>query len=215
MYSLITEHINVLFGRFRQEYIDEYRELLENQMERVGRAEYRDRYVRVWGLQRLGFDDRHRDLYFAQMRRLLRNPPNAPEDWYPRLRAIAEELYEINLPGERQVLAFAACTKLGHMVDQRLPIYDSKIAAFYLWQPPAPPKPFDVRIEHYLEFYRGLWREQRRILRDGVLRQAINQFKRRFDAHGCTDEKIIDFLIWHWVGQCQSNGLAGGQMRYH
>jgi hypothetical protein len=101
------------------------------------------------------------------------------------------------------------------MVDQTLPIYDSKIAAFYLWQPPAPSESFDVRVERYLEFYKGLWHEQRRILRDGVLRRAINQFKRRFDAHRCTDEKIVDFLIWHWVGQCQNNGLAGGQIRYH
>jgi hypothetical protein len=217
MYSLITEHIDALLESFSPRYIEEYRELLENLEQQIERHEYRDRYVQIWRLQRLGFGDRHWDLYFARMRRLLRNAPAGPDDWDSALRALAQELHEIPRRRGTPVLAFAACTKLAHMVDQRLPIYDSKIAAFYLWQPPAPSESFDVRIERYLEFYKGLRCEQRRILRDGVLRRAVSQFRRRFDARArdCTNEKIIDFLIWHWVGRCQDNGLAGGQIRYH
>lgn len=60
---------------------------------------------------------------------------------------------------DKQTLQFSFATKLGHMADPRLPVYDSFVASFYSYQAPSPEGPAAVRLTDLLEFY-GFLRDE-------------------------------------------------------
>ncbi len=209
MYSLINKHIDRLLTEgFRPEYLPEYFNLLVENPEKVRTNEYQRTYVTTWKLGRLGFDDRHWGEYFNRMYNLLQNPPSNSEAWLKELHDLASSLYQIKTKRLRNVLPFSACTKLAHIVNNHLPIYDSKVAAFYLWSPTAA-RAFERRIMDHLEFYNKLLLEYAKVIQTGLLNEAIEEFRRRFYSRVCTDERILDFLIWSWVGFCRRQGVSG------
>jgi hypothetical protein len=92
---------------------------------------------------------------------------------------------------------FSFATKLAHMINPRLPVYDSYVAAFYFYQAPVPQ---DSDLESLFAFYRFLKREYKHILSDGLLDPALARFRRTGPpAAAATDERLIDWLIWGWV----------------
>jgi hypothetical protein len=169
--------------------------------------QYQRNYRRIWVLNRLGLVNEQWNVYFQRMAMLLQDPPLDLDTWLEELRTLAYQLY--NIPGGRQVLAFSSCTKLAHIVNNHLPIYDSKVASFYLWRPPGG-NVFEKRIQLFLGFYERLTEEYGRVIREGLLDDAIEAFRHQFATQGCTDERIIDLLIWSWVRFCEEQSLVGG-----
>lgn len=97
-------------------------------------------------------------------------------------------------------LQFSFATKLIHMVDPRVPVFDSFVAAFYFFTPPASVRPFDDRLSELLAFHNFLRREYARILNRGLLAPAIRELRREAKLDMTTpDERLIDWLLWGWV----------------
>jgi hypothetical protein len=111
-------------------------------------------------------------------------------------------------------LQFSYPTKLCHMVSPKLPIYDSRVARFYLFQEPSTHWPLPTRITAYVAFHDFLRNEYARILSGNLLKPAIDGFRQRFNPKQHTDEKIIDWLIWAFIDWVDSGALLNGQVVY-
>ncbi len=112
--------------------------------------------------------------------------------------SVVNQLYDIprNVNDGRS-LQFSFVSKLIHTVDPHSPIYDSKVKGFYCFIEPTRANPIPVRIAGLLEFHKKLAIEYQRV-KDGLLTQAIQQFRQYFNPESktFTDEKVIDSLIW-------------------
>lgn len=113
-----------------------------------------------------------------------------------------------------QTLQFSFPTKLCHTVDPHLPIYDVRVARFYLFQEPDLKLALPTRIKGYVEFYDFLKDEYLRVLTHNLLKPAIDDFRQRFNPQQHTDEKIIDWLIWAFIGWADNGALVRGRIVY-
>ena len=113
---------------------------------------------------------------------------------------VARIIQQLSEPDcESRGLQFSFATKLAHMVDPRLPVYDSFVASFYFYVRPSSKSPAE-RIRNLLSFYDFLRDEYERILRQGLLTASIREFRTtRTIDDAIPDERIIDWLLWAWV----------------
>ena len=101
-----------------------------------------------------------------------------------------------------------------------MPIYDSQVAAFYFFQEPdikdaKDPGDLKRRIGVFTSFHDFLRQEYARVLQNNLLASAIKEFRVRLSPQHFTDEKIVDSLIWAFVGLLWKGGLQKGQIAYH
>jgi hypothetical protein len=198
MYHSINNSIAVLINRFEQhpywvmDYIN-----LKNQVDNdaivIQQANFQNSFIGYWKLKPYGLRAEHRPLYFQRFSELLANTPQNHEEMLINVQHLAEELSNIEVANERHIIPFSACTKLVHMIDDNLPIYDSRVAAFYLWAP-------SNGIQGYMRFYNGLRVEYNRVIGQNLLEISINNFRQNFPHWNLTNVRIIDLLIWAWVG---------------
>jgi hypothetical protein len=114
----------------------------------------------------------------------------------------------------RQSVQFSFATKLLHMTNPVLPIFDSQIAGFYFFQESATGLNLQERISGFVAFHDFLVQEYARVLKCGLLVQAIEEYHRRLKPQHVTDEKIVDSLIWAFVGLLRRGALPKGQVTY-
>ena len=123
--------------------------------------------------------------------------------------AIARELYAYPTRGGRQTLEFSFATKLAHMVDPHLPIYDAMISSFYFLPAASGSNNLEKRLAQCAQWLDFLKREYARILVAGLLDPAIGAFRRALppvSAH--TDEKVVDWLIWKFIDLARDDHLV-------
>lgn len=101
-----------------------------------------------------------------------------------------------------------------HTLNPRLPIYDSKMARFFLFEAPSSDRPAPERIGKLITFHAFLEAEYKRVFNDGQLATAIDAFRQRFNPERHTDEKIVDWLIWTFVNLADGGALLNGQIVY-
>lgn len=112
-------------------------------------------------------------------------------------------------------LQFSFATKLVHMVDPRVPVFDSFVAAFYFFRPPPPSEPLEDRLATLLEFHGFLGREYARVIRMGLLAPAIEALRAEHELDATVpDERVIDWLIWAWVSLLRLGAQSRGQALY-
>lgn len=128
---------------------------------------------------------------------------NLFEEWKHRpaqinVEEVARRLLEIPThSNNRRSLQFSFVTKLVHTVNPHLPIYDSMIESFYMLPTGAQGEPTEQKLRRLLASYEFLCDEHKRVLEQGLLAQAIQQFRERFQVGASyTDIRIIDTLIW-------------------
>ena len=120
-----------------------------------------------------------------------------------------------DVDGANYGLQFSFATKLVHMVDPTVPVFDSFVAAFYFFTPPTSGGPFDERLAKLLGFHRFLEREYARVLQNGLLRPSIDQLRRQQQLDSTIpDERIIDWLIWGWVELLRRGAQLRGTAQY-
>jgi len=118
-------------------------------------------------------------------------------------------------PNYRGGLQFSFATKLAHMVDPRLPVYDSLVAAFYFHVPRSGASQLETRLRDLLSFYKFLRVEYARVLGDGLLADAIQRFRARFpDNNEICDERVVDWLLWAWVSLIHRGAQQRGEFLY-
>jgi hypothetical protein len=205
MYDLINANIGIVLQFIASDptTVPEYDWLVDN-LQQVATKPYQDRYGVYWVMR---FPDRAwRKVYFQALQTALLNPANPPS-----LTVLATNLYNTPTNALGQSNQFSFITKLVHMVDPHRPIYDDRVAAFYFFQKPDPGS---GQTQDYVNFHAFLVQEYRRVLKNGLLSQSIQSFRQRFTPQHFADERVIDVLIWGYVGLLEAGALTSGQIMY-
>jgi hypothetical protein len=200
MYSFINKNADKVVASVTRDFVTEYSWLIQNAIpSQIGTPAYQKRYRKYWSMN---LSQLSPDFFLAYFRILAK----ARREQIP-LDRIVNYLYEAStrMNGQKSV-QFSFATKLLHMTDQHLPVYDSQVAEFYFFQAPTRGS-FEERLAALTEFYEYLRVEYARVLKNGLLSTAIKAFRREFPENKFTDEKIIDSLIWAFIKLLRSRQI--------
>jgi len=98
------------------------------------------------------------------------------------------------------------------MTNRYLPIYSSEVTAFFFF--PIPTGEFEQRLTKLVAFHDFLIREYARVLKNGLLAEAIQELRLRLRPKHYTDEKVLDSLIWAFVTLLKKGALLKNQIVY-
>jgi hypothetical protein len=169
-------------------------------MAQVGTSDYQRIYRKHWTMNQSQLSPDFYTTYFSVLDGAVKTAPT--------LEKVIQTLYSASVRRNGQKsIQFSFATKLLHMVDQHLPIYDSQVAEFYFFQVPTGES--EERLAKLTRFYEFLKAEYARVLKDGLLDKSIQEVRHSFPNSKLTDEKIIDSLIWAFI-----NLLHKGQITY-
>lgn len=206
MYALINRHASQIVDAIPSEYISEY-EWLTTHLHEAKSSDYQKKYRKYWAMNaaQLGQD------FYVPYFELL----GSRTETMPSLEEICHRLYECSARrnGNRSI-QFSFSTKLLHMKNPRLPIFDSYVASFYFFQSPDSNAPPDERIKKLVSFHQFLIREYERVQREGFLKTATQLFSARFNNHHFSTEKVIDSLIWQTADSLRKGALTEGRVHY-
>jgi hypothetical protein len=206
VYRLINEYAETVIGTIPRRDVTEYDWLLQNVGEGDGPA-YQQRYRAFWRMNVARLSPDFHTAYFSAL--------SAARRQAPTLAVLCHQLYDASARGNgTRSLQFSFLTKLLHTTNPRLPIYDSKVAAFYFFEGPPTEMPLDERIGRLVAFYDFLHQEYARVLSARLLGPAIETFRERLKPEHHTDEKCIDWLLWAFVILLERGGLASRQIAY-
>ncbi len=209
MYSIICQNQKAILNRIRQKRdVDEYAWLIQTVNCQSWPADFEGRYKVFWVMGRVSAG--YYTPYFQALRAARTQTPNLGQ-LCAALCPFATRKKK-NSQQTIQTLQFSYPTKLCHMVSPKLPIYDSRVARFYLFQEPSTNWPLPIRVSAYVAFHDFLRSEYARILSGNLLKPAIDGFKQRFNPKEHTDEKIIDWLIWAFTDWVDSGALLKGEV---
>jgi len=204
MYALINQHIQIILRSIAPDHATEYDWLIQN-VSQAGTAEYQANYRQYWAMNAARLSPAYCATYFQELQAALTNPP--------ALRSLVGKLYKTPTQGSgKQSLQFSFATKLLHTANCQSPIYDSFVAAFYFFQAPDSGRPLEGRITELVAFHDFLCKEYERVLANGLLAESIQAFRSQFNPQHFTEEKIIDSLIWAYVGLLNNGGLTEGRI---
>jgi hypothetical protein len=212
MYDLINYYAGTVVGTIPSDHITEYEWLVQNPS-KATQPDYQNRYRRFWAMNAARLSPTFYAAYFGAL--------NATTTQSTTLGSLAQTLHAASTNSKgRQSLQFSFATKLLHITNPYLPIYDSQVAAFYFFQEPDikdPKNPQDLqrRINAFVTFHDFLKQEYARVLQNNLLATAIQEFRVRFNPQHFTDEKVVDSLIWAFVGLLWKGALRKARIVYH
>jgi hypothetical protein len=229
MYRLINQNRDAVIAEFeridkRRHDLSVYRQLREDlisgRIDVASDGEFQQRYRRYWGMRGWlsdAFVARYFELLAERTRsgesdvgtivRDLSRPEPINDQAPVRKLANAEK-------AKKESLQFSFATKLAHMVNPRLPLYDSFVAAFYFHNRPSS-GPGPKRLAALLAFHDFLRRESARVIRDGLLGGALQEFRAHFQiSDAVCDERIVDWLVWAWVSLLRGGAQQRGEALY-
>jgi len=194
MYELINRNARKIVQNLAREtnVVSEYEWLLEHTSpQHIGSEDYQKRYKSYWEVNLIRPSKSWVDAYFATLHGAVQNGA--------ALQSVVEQIFAtpVHSNGKKSV-QFSFASKLLHMTQPSLPIYDSFVAEFYFFSPPSVSDP-QKKIFVYLEFHNFLVEETARIRKDDLVKPAIAEFRSHFIPKCCSDQKIIDSLIWSFV----------------
>ena len=170
--------------------------------------EYRKKYSWYWALNGAGLGKEFRDAYFCELERLKGSKADAET-----VEAVARRLWDVPVNGSgRRSLQFSFASKLVHVINPDLPIYDSRVEDFYF----LPPTPASGKLEAKMESYRFLVEEYDRVLAGGTLEPSIEAFRRKFAVESAcySDVRVIDTLIWKFAAVLRSGAVQNRVVAY-
>jgi hypothetical protein len=212
MYRLLVQKCDLLIAELKRiDDIARYHDLVVRLQSTSGEAAIDPEFQRVyrvyWRMNVARLSPAFYERYFDLLARGVRSGR-------VNLRTAARDRTVIGDDSKRS-LQFSFVTKLCHMVDRRLPVYDRFIAAFYFYAPPAADKPFDTRLDRLMEFYSFLQHEYARIIEHGLLDLALVRLRADFHLSDLiTQERAIDWLLWAWVVAMQGGAQLRGEVLY-
>ncbi len=208
MYSLINQNVGLILDQLSSKDTEAYSWLMANLASTnvSSNAAYQSKYRNFWVM--LYPSQTYCQAYFRLLQRLKGSKSIDPV-------AVCQAL-RLDSKGKsgNDIIQFSFATKLAHMTNPDLPIYDHMIRQFYFLPTPAGDLAFDARLAGYLASYSFLKDEYRRVIADGLLARAIQEFRRVFPMCEHSDVKVIDWLIWWFVKMAESGAFQLGSFRH-
>lgn len=187
MYALINKHIAEILTDNAKERIFTRYLCLRGRFREVDvsqDAAFQKQYKGYWTMGR-----QSQEFYRLYFRLLQESKCNKSSD----VKGVVQRLYD----GENRV-HFSFATKLVHMCNPHLPVYDSVVRAFFFL--PEHAKDGEVKVQALLKDYEFLIEEYGRVIRNELLGKAIGVVRTQCGTSAdLTDEKVIDALIWTFV----------------
>jgi hypothetical protein len=206
MYSLINHYAPVIVRSIPATHVSDYEWLVQN-VGQVDSQDYQSRYRKFWAMNAAQLSPAFYSVYFGALAKAAVEVPS--------LEGLSKTLHGASArQNGKQSLQFSFATKLLHMVDRCAPIYDSKVAKFYFFQPLPAEGELAARINRFVAFHTFLVGEYARVLNCGLLRGAIQAFRQQFNPTQLTDEKCIDSLLWAFVTLLERGALPASQIVY-
>jgi hypothetical protein len=211
VYDLINSNITKLVGTVNRSDVDPFIWMTRalHSCDVSQDREFQQEYCSYWALNGAGLGQPFRRAYFS----LLEQAKCAPEQ--ASVEGITRTLYEIPINAKvEKALQFSFASKLVHMINPGLPVYDRMVESFY-FLPRSYAGTAEKKLANLLRSYRFFVSEYDRILREGLLASAIEELRRRFQLPtDYSDQKIIDTLIWKFVPFLESGALRDGSVVY-
>jgi hypothetical protein len=213
MYAIIKQNVGALLDSINpQSDISPYVWLLGELPNRnVSQdQEFQRIYRRYWQLNPARLSDRYLAAYFGYLEQVKGQPEHVT------VEAVARHLLQIPTHGNgRQSLQFSFASKLVHMLNPDQPVYDSMVESFFFLPSGGTNGTTEQKIVRLLTSYQFLQAEYGRVLAHGLLAEGITQFRERFRVNAAyTDSKVIDTLIWKFVGFLKGGAVRDGVVVY-
>lgn len=206
MYKLIIKNKQSILDKLiaSNNHFTDYKLLIENLSTGKLDKDFEKKYRKFWGMNRAISHDDFYDKYFSYF-----NHNNDIE-----LKKLIEDLSEIKINNKGYKTAqLSFSSKLLHMKNPHLPIFDQHIKRFYFLPEYSEIKPIEKRIETFLNDYDFLKQEFKRIIEDNLLGDFPNQIKIEFNCE-ITDEKAIDSIIWAFSSLLSLGAIKRGEIKY-
>jgi hypothetical protein len=200
MYRLIEKYAGIIVKRIPPDYVSKYDWLLEN-ADKVMTSEYQMKYRDFWAMNAALPSDEFCSVYFSTLQSALNEAKDPPS-----LKDIVKILYPATerkgKNPKKPFPPFSFATKLKHMTNTALPVYDKWVVGFYFLRVPTLTKTGGIerRIVDYIKIHDFLVEEYARVLGEGLLSSAIQKFESELKPRHFSKEKIIDSLIWAFAG---------------
>jgi hypothetical protein len=212
MYLLINQHIEQLLAAINEEReVRRYLWLVRNlsDINVAANSEYQREYRKYWQLNAARLSPAFYREYFALLEQSKR--ADAPD-----VETVARSLLKISSHRKgRRTLQFSFASKLSHMLDHNLPVYDSMVAAFYFLPTSTGANNTEEKLQQLLASYRFLIKEYVRVLDKGLLAPAIARFRQKYAlGYEYSDVKVIDTLVWKFVEFLRSGQVREGTVIY-
>jgi hypothetical protein len=212
MYELINRNIARLVQSVeRRSDIDPYIWMVRqlHNCDAGEHQEFQQKYCSYWALNGAGLGQPFRTVYFSLLEQAKSSPGQAT------VEGITRTLYEtpINAKGEK-ALQFSFASKLVHMINPKLPVYDRMVETFYFLPRSYTGTP-EKKLANLLLSYRFLVNEFDRVLTEGLLAPAIAEVRQHFQLPpDYSDQKVIDTLIWKFVPFLERGAVRDGSVVY-
>ena len=199
MYRMMNENCSDLLNELDRisdvpRYIELRRRLFAGDV--AADEDFHALYRAYWQMNVARLGDPFYFRYFALLESLKKNRAG----FVGEIDATIRELALLTNTTERPSLQFSFATKLLNTIDPRLPVYDSYVSQFYFFVAPPSNYSVDARLSALLSFHAFLRAEYGRVIKEGLLADAIARFRQHFaiDSELC-DERVVDMLIWGYV----------------
>ena len=171
--------------------------------------EFQQKYCEYWALNGAGLDQPFRTAYFSLLEQTKSSPGQAA------VEGITRTLYETPINAKREkALQFSFGSKLVHMINPKLPVYDRMVETFY-FLPRSYAGTSEKKLANLLPSYRFLVGEFDRVLTEGLLSPAIAEVRQHFHLPSdYSDQKVIDTLIWKFVPFLKRGAVRDGSVVY-
>jgi len=212
MYRLINQSCDLVFAELdRRDYVGRYLRLtLACKTGNVrGDKTFQREFRQYWAMGVARMKDPFRAAFYQKFFDLL------SERLRTRKSSVPDVVRELVIGGhdKGETLWFSFASKLVHMVDPRLPVFDNLIAEFFHFAGTG--GDFEDRLSSLMDFYEFLRQEYVRVIRQKLLGPSLRAFRDRYaDASTVPDERIIDWLAVGCVAVLRKGAQRRGDMLY-
>jgi len=207
MYQHINRQIDAILSSPEAEANAKEYDWLRENVRRAGDGDYQKRYRIFWAMNAARLCDGYCQAYFRELQAANEKPPD--------LADLTRKLYDIAAyQNGNKALQFSFATKLLHMVKPESPVYDSQVAEFYFFWSMESSRPFEERLGKLLHFHKFLSEEYARVIEGNLLEDSIGKFRERLKPRHYSDVRVIDSLIWGFVGLLRNGAVVERRVVY-
>ena len=132
-------------------------------------------------------DDQYTTQFFKTMQRLR---PNAHIDQIPSV------CKDLKLHDKTGKIHFSYATKMFHLLNPEIPIYDSMVAKVFRFNPPYS-RQEDIKLNKYLEFLKHISKCYEAIKKEDKIDSLIASIQEEYpQIRKAGYTKVMDFMIW-------------------
>jgi hypothetical protein len=190
----ITAHINInsaaIIGNLEHESIEVHKYLIQkfSQTNVVADLPFQFLYRSFYRLDNAGLTSEFKTAYF----KILEEERSGIT---PDIKAILVKLKDFRNKKNQENVQFSFATKLANTINNSYPIYDSEVARVFGYYRPLE-KDFNKKVDKYLLQFEQIREAYQEILNENLLEPAVKLFDAKFENHGLSEMKRLDFIFW-------------------